>query len=72
LGYVGSTSSHRPWKLIALEEIVNRNETRWIERELKKSRGKRVKWIKQHSIENGLRPGGKGLEVIPRQSSRIF
>jgi len=51
-GYVRSTSGDRPFRLIALQQISNRSEARWIERELKRSKGKRTKWIEQHRIEN--------------------
>ena len=51
LGYVKSTAKYRPWILIALKEVKNKNEARWIERELKKSRGKRIKWIEKNRIK---------------------
>ena len=51
LGYVKSTAKYRPWILIALKEVKNKNEARWIERELNKSRGKRIKWIEQNRIK---------------------
>ena len=44
-GYVKSTSKHRPWKLIALEQVEDKSAARWLERSLKISRGKRLKWI---------------------------
>lgn len=50
-GYVKSTVLHRPWELIAFQEIKNKNEARWIERELKRSREKRIKWIEQNRIK---------------------
>ena len=49
-GYVKSTVKYRPWKLLALQELKNKNEARWIERELKRSREKRIKWIEQNRI----------------------
>jgi len=51
-GYVKSTAKYRPWILIALKEVKNKNEARWIERRLKESRGKRIKWIEQNSIKH--------------------
>lgn len=51
MGYVKSTSTDRPWELIAFQKVESINEARWIERELKKSRGKRIKWIEQKSLE---------------------
>jgi putative endonuclease len=50
LGYVKSTSDDRPWDLIACMEVENRNYARWIERELKKSVGRRKKWLKKYRI----------------------
>ena len=44
-GYVKSTAKDRQWKLVALEKVETRSEARWKERSLKKSRGKRTKWI---------------------------
>ena len=38
-GYVKSTSRDKPWKLIALEQLATREEARWIEYSLKKSKG---------------------------------
>lgn len=52
-GYVKSTSNDRPWAVIALKEVRTKNEARWMERELKKSKGKRVKWIEQNKIYIG-------------------
>jgi len=50
-GYVKSTNDGRPWELIAFEEVKSINEARWIERELKRSKGKRIKWIEQKKLE---------------------
>ena len=44
-GYVKSTAQDRPWILFALEKAEDENEARWLERSLKKSRGKRIKWL---------------------------
>jgi putative endonuclease len=49
-GYVKSTTKDRPWRLIALEKIENQNKARWLERSLKKSRGKRIKWLNENRI----------------------
>ena len=49
-GYVKSTSRDRPWVLIAFVRVRTSNEARWTERELKKSRGKRIKWIEQNRL----------------------
>ena len=49
-GYVKSTANDRPWRIIALEEVESRPEARWLEKSLKNSRGKRLKWIKINRI----------------------
>ena len=50
-GYVKSTAKDKPWRLVALEEINSKEKARWIERSLKNSRGKRLKWIEKNGIE---------------------
>ena len=50
-GYVKSTYQDRPWKLIAYERFENKNEARWIERSLKKSKGKRKNWLDRNRID---------------------
>jgi putative endonuclease len=50
LGYVKSTSRNRPWELMAFVRFRTSSEARWAERELKKSSGKRIKWIEQNSL----------------------
>jgi predicted GIY-YIG superfamily endonuclease len=50
-GYVKSTAKDRPWKLIALEKIESKNEARWLERSLKKSRGKRLRWVEKNRLK---------------------
>ncbi|NIO22033.1 MAG: GIY-YIG nuclease family protein [Candidatus Aenigmarchaeota archaeon] len=49
-GYVKSTRDDKPLKLLALQKVPSRNEARWIERQLKKSKEKRKKWIEQNRI----------------------
>jgi len=49
-GYVKSTSDDRPWVLLALEEFGTRGKARWFERELKRSSGKRKKWIEKRKF----------------------
>ena len=51
LGYVKSTAKDRPWRLIALERVESKNGARWLERSLKKSRGKRFKWVEKNQIK---------------------
>jgi putative endonuclease len=45
-GYVKSTKKDRPWELIARERYDKRNDARWKERQLKKSKGGRLRWMK--------------------------
>jgi len=49
-GLVKSTSKDKPWKLIALQKVESVSAARWIERGLKKSRGKRMRWIEEKSL----------------------
>jgi putative endonuclease len=51
-GYVKSTAKDKPWKIVAAEQVENKDEARWLEHSLKKSRGKRLKWIKENRIES--------------------
>ena len=48
-GLVPSTKMNRPWSLIAYETCETRRIARWREFQLKKSRGKRIKWIRENS-----------------------
>ena len=61
-GYVKSAKARKPWVLLAFEEFEDRNKARWLERELKKSKGRRLRWIEKNHINAGLRhrfqPGG--------------
>ena len=50
-GYVKSTTQDRPWSLVALEKVERKNEARWLELSLKKSRGKRIKWLVKNRIK---------------------
>ena len=50
-GYVKSTAKDKPWRLVALEELNSKDEARWVERSLKNSLGKRLKWIEKNRIE---------------------
>jgi putative endonuclease len=49
-GYVKSTKAHCPWMLVALQIVESRSEARWIEHELKKSRGNRLRWLREYAI----------------------
>ena len=50
-GYVKSTAKDRPWKLVALENFESKDEARWMERSLKISRGRRLRWIKKNRVK---------------------
>jgi putative endonuclease len=49
-GYVKSTSRDGPWRLLAFENFDSRDEARWRERTLKKSKGRRTRWIEENRI----------------------
>ena len=48
-GIVRSTKQDRPWELIALQKVNNRNRARWKERQMKKSKDVRDKWMIQYA-----------------------
>ncbi len=48
-GRVPSTRQHRPWRIIKLSRCESREAARWLEYQLKRSRGKRLKWLKDLS-----------------------
>jgi putative endonuclease len=50
-GYVKSTAKDRPWKVVALEKVENKEDARWLERSLKKSKGRRIKWLYKNRIK---------------------
>jgi len=45
-----STRTESPWELVAGEYFENRSEARWCENQLKKSKGKRIKWFENNHI----------------------
>lgn len=47
---VKSTAKDGPWLLIAIEGFDTRNSARWCEKQLKTSRGRRLKWLEQHKL----------------------
>lgn len=49
-GCVISTKADRPWTLIAQEMFETRSGARWLEHQLKKSRGKRERWLQCNAI----------------------
>ena len=51
-GLVKSTRNRRPWVLLAFGEYESRNKARWIEKELKESRGKRLRWVEKNLFRN--------------------
>jgi putative endonuclease len=44
-GAVKSTKEDRPWAFIKTEEFLTREEARFFEWSIKRSKGKRIKWI---------------------------
>ncbi|MBA3572599.1 MAG: GIY-YIG nuclease family protein [Pyrinomonadaceae bacterium] len=44
-GRVGSTAADTPWILIKQQSFSTRNEARWFEFSLKRSRGHRLRWL---------------------------
>ena len=69
-GYVKSTAKDRPWRLVALEEHRSISDARWAERSLKKSKGKRLRWIEKNRLHRytKLRPGGRVLKEILKET----
>ena len=51
-GRVRSTSHDCPWHLLALEYFDTREKARWCEHQLKKSHGRRDKWLTHYKISN--------------------
>jgi predicted GIY-YIG superfamily endonuclease len=49
-GAVKSTSKDKPWVLIAYQTFESVNQARWMERGLKSSRGKRIRWIEEKRL----------------------
>ena len=49
-GHVSSTKADRPWTLVAEQTVETRAKARWIEYQLKKSRGKRERWLRDHAV----------------------
>ena len=60
-GLVQSTKKDCPWDLIAIERCETLESARWLEFQLKRSRGRRLKWLKSNSTE--LRAGGGKTQV---------
>ena len=50
-GLVRSTKMGRPWELIAIQEVNDRNEARWTEKRLKNSHENRFRWIENHRLK---------------------
>jgi putative endonuclease len=49
-GRVKSTKAHRPWHLIAIQNVENRAEATWIEKQLKNSHGMRLRWLEKNGL----------------------
>ena len=50
-GKVKSTKNHRPWKLIAIQNVDSRDKATWIEKKLKNSHGTRSRWLKNYTMK---------------------
>ncbi|MCF8107565.1 MAG: GIY-YIG nuclease family protein [Desulfohalobiaceae bacterium] len=50
-GKVISTKNDRPWILYAYEMFNDRSLSMWAEKEIKKSRGKRIKWLENNLLK---------------------
>jgi putative endonuclease len=50
MGFVKSTKSGRPWTLVAVQLVDSHSKARWIENQLKRSRGKRIKWLRDYAV----------------------
>jgi putative endonuclease len=53
-GIVRSTKIDRPWQIVAIEEVLNRNEARWIEKCLKNSHRKKARWLEKNKILSNM------------------
>jgi putative endonuclease len=49
-GAVDSTREDRPWNAVAQEGFATREEARWLEYRLKRSRGARMRWLQRNAI----------------------
>ena len=49
MGLYGRLKNDKPWQLISLQKFDHRNEAMWKERQLKKSKGLRDRWIVDHA-----------------------
>jgi putative endonuclease len=63
-GYVKSTRNETPWELIVYQVFSTREEARWMEYNLKRSLGKRNKWVEQNEL--GATPSeGVRITLMP-------
>ena len=53
-GRVRSTVADRPWVLVALQRCADRDSARWIEHQLKKSHGRRERWLRGFRLEMAM------------------
>ena len=49
-GHVKSTCKDGPWHLVAIEKFETRDQARWCETLLKRSRGRRLKWLQEFKV----------------------
>ena len=50
LGRVKSTKSEGPWEVIAVEFFSDQAKARWNEKQMKRSKGRRLSWMKRNLI----------------------
>ena len=48
LGRVKSTRGDTPWDVFAVEYVADQAKARWIERQLKRSKGSRLAWVEKN------------------------
>lgn len=49
-GRVKTTKLDRPWKIVATELFDKRADARWFESSMKRSKGKREKWLRSKRV----------------------
>lgn len=54
-GQIASTRAERPWSLVKATPFATRNEARYFEWQLKRSRGRREKWLSASTKEEARR-----------------
>ncbi|MCX5859923.1 MAG: four helix bundle protein [Proteobacteria bacterium] len=71
-GYIKSTKKRKPWTLLAMEIVEDRKKASWIEKELKESKGKRLKWIERNRVILKATPRREGSTSQTNPEQRRF